>query len=383
MKSHSNQFSEVVLYCIDHYSKETLGVVTQVMNTRENVILLSEIIADNPNEQEFMQQLQDKGIFEYKYPINQKFKKVCYSYPIDYQRLNELLNSGADVNAIDEAWDDPLISNIIGSFFEKAGHHVSALNELILFFADKGWDPNRYFSKKDNSEDLVSETVLSEISGILNVEEDLQLLTTLLPLIDNTVLSERLDWEEENEYWNINATYYEEALRLFQKNPQRSLVMETAYAMLERFLDLKDYKLGVYHNALGKTVDHVYFLNQYHELPLVYDYSDESGSYHNVRSADLLFDCEGTLLYVDANNFMYVETADNINKAKLINADSYFSDIVGNTITNFSFYQKGSTFYHVFGLRDKHIHFSNGKTIILCENTNIETHANAPYYTIE
>lgn len=105
--------------------------------------------------------------------------------------------------------------------------------------------------------------------------------------------------------------------------------------------------------VIGKSIRNVYFYNNYVDLPLVCDYSDESVTFRNVMSADLILDCDGAYLYFDENNFMFVENEANTHKIKLINANDYCGSIIGSEISGFDFSMECSTYYHRVGLNKR------------------------------
>ena len=57
MISTSEQFCKIILHCMDRYSKDTTGIVANILNSHERVFTIEEMLKSNPTEQEFLKML--------------------------------------------------------------------------------------------------------------------------------------------------------------------------------------------------------------------------------------------------------------------------------------------------------------------------------------
>lgn len=57
MTSTSEQFCKIILHCMNHYSKNTTGIVADILNSHERVFQIEKMLEANPTEQEFLKML--------------------------------------------------------------------------------------------------------------------------------------------------------------------------------------------------------------------------------------------------------------------------------------------------------------------------------------
>lgn len=400
------EFAKTIMCCLDNYSEDTTVLISSLMTKYENVHKLYELVFRNPSEEHLYKLLKEEKLFEVKDVLTQQLAEECFSYPPDFKKMQSLVDRGADVNAIDEVTGFPLLYRVFSGYLVKvirknnpeltykqirsrlkdnlySEYSGKYLKDIVKFFLKNGLDLNSQYINSHMERENVADTI---VRGLTSTYADDVIIELLQLLLDNIKSAESLYftniYDDEKEY--ISSTFHESAHRAFSEAPHLAVIFETASVITERFREGKNLNISMYTQIIGKSVRNVYFYNNYVDLPLVYDYSDESGTFRNVMSGDLILDCEGAYLYFDENNFIFVENEANIDKTKLINANDYFSPIIGSEISGFDFIMECSTYYHQFGLKNKCIRFYNGKALAVCENYNInQNYISAHYFKIE
>lgn len=400
------EYSKIMMYCLDNYSDDTTVLISSLMTKYEDVHKIYELVSCNPSKEHLYKRLKEEKLFEVKDVLTQQLAEECFSYPPDFNKMQSLVDKGADVNAIDEVTGFPLLHKVFSYCLVKvirknnpeitykqirsrpndnlySEYSGKYLKDIVKFFLKNGLDLNSQYINSHMECENVAHTI---VSGLTSTYADDVIIELLQLLLDNIKSAESLYftniYDDEKEY--ISSTFYEAAHKAFSEAPHLAVIFETASIITERFREGKNLNISMYTQVIGRSVRNVYFYNNYVDLPLVYDYSDESGTFRNVMSGDLILDCDGAYLYFDENNFMFVENEANIDKTKLINANDYFGSIIGSEISEFDFSMECSTYYHQFGLKNKCIRFYNGKSLSVCENYNInENYISAHYFKIE
>lgn len=199
-----------------------------------------------------------------KAKLNKLLLNACYEYPPDFEKMQKIVDMGADVNAFSERMYEPILSEIIDNYLSEItgegnvkcdgicgvelcdrmckgetvnGRDGRYLLPIVSFFFDNGFDLNREYTY-NNEKVLYAHDILYSLIFAICGETSLDILKLILSKITS---SSQMCYSDNEPI--IVEYYFAEDFNYSEGYEDYSHYLSKASKMIEDFAKQKGWKL--------------------------------------------------------------------------------------------------------------------------------------------
>lgn len=239
---------------------------------------------------------------------------LCESENIDVNRINELLKSGANVNASNDVIEDDYNGSLLSECIFASLSHSANLYDLLKCFLNNNLDLEKYGS-----------SIIGDLHAAFQNNDVMLLVKTIL---DNSKV--KLNVKHAITLYKMEAEYLSDDFNIYDNDAN---IIDSVSYMLEEYESGNDYNsVYNYTKIIGQKVLDVTTDNTVNKSTSNYILADTKNKVLNT-----LIKCETDLLCISNSTTCYVNNNTNFIRIENPFLNKLRNDLIGQTITKIEF----------------------------------------------